>query len=526
MKLGTKLVGAFVAVSLIGAIVSVVGIRNMAALNDRSGAMYSLELQGMAYAKDSTINMLYVGRSIRDAVLSPTPDQRAQFLSDATDQLKQAELSLQHAKPLFWTQRGIAKFKEVETAWSEYTAVVATMRRAASDSEMAAHNAAVDLLFSDFAPKVNKVDGLVRELSAIKRDNALLASQQNEANYSQARNLMASLVLLALIVGIGLGWLISRRLMRQLGAEPEQANALAQSVAQGDLSTAIALRSGDTTSLMSSLRVMRDGLAALVADVRRNAEGVSSSSREIAQGNLDLSSRTEEQASALEQTAASMEELSSTVKQNAENAGQANQLAISANGVAIQGKALFGDVVTTMKSVSEGSRRIGDIVGVIDAIAFQTNILALNAAVEAARAGESGRGFAVVATEVRGLAQRSAAAAKEIKGLISESVSSVQRGSMLIDKAETTMQEVASSIQRVTDIVGEISAASSEQSIGVAQVSDAVSQMDHVTQQNAALVEQSAAAAESLRQQAGALVQATAVFKLGGLAIADADFRR
>jgi methyl-accepting chemotaxis protein len=514
MKLGTKLVGAFLAVSLIGAIVSVVGIRNMAALNDRSEAMYTLELQGLAYAKDSTINMLYVGRSIRDAVLTPSPDQRRQFLSNAAEQLTQAERSLQQAKPLFWTERGVAKFKEVETAWRDYTAAVATMRNAASNSAMAEHNAAVDVLFGDFAPKVDKVDSLVKELSAIKSNNALLASQQNEASYSQARTLMISLVLFALITGVGLGWLISRRLVRQLGAEPEQANSLAQSVARGDLSTSIALRSGDTTSLMSSLRVMRDGLAVLVADVRRGAEGVSSSSGEIAQGNLDLSSRTEEQAAALEETAASMEELASTVKQNAENAGQANQLAISANGVAIQGKTLFGEVVTTMKSVSEGSRRIGDIVGVIDSIAFQTNILALNAAVEAARAGESGRGFAVVATEVRGLAQRSAAAAKEIKGLISESVGSVQRSSMLIDKAETTMQEVASSIQRVTDIVGEISAASSEQSVGLAQVSDAVSQMDHVTQQNAALVEQSAAAAESLRQQATELVQATAVFKL------------
>jgi methyl-accepting chemotaxis protein len=256
-------------------------------------------------------------------------------------------------------------------------------------------------------------------------------------------------------------------------------------------------------------------IAQTLRQVRINADSVSTASAEIAQGNQDLSSRTESQASALEQTAASMEELSSTVKQNADNAAQANQLAMSASTVAIQGGEVVAQVVNTMKGINEASRKIADIIQVIDGIAFQTNILALNAAVEAARAGEQGRGFAVVASEVRALAGRSADAAKEIKTLINTSVERVAQGTTLVDQAGVTMQEVVASIQRVTDIMGEISASSKEQSIGVSQVGEAVTQMDQVTQQNAALVEEMAAAASSLRSQAQELVQTVAVFKLG-----------
>jgi len=248
--------------------------------------------------------------------------------------------------------------------------------------------------------------------------------------------------------------------------------------------------------------------------VRLNADSVATASAEISQGNSDLSMRTEEQASALEETAASMEELSSTVRQNAENARQGNQLAQNASTVAVRGGEVVGQVVDTMKGINDASRKIADIIGVIDGIAFQTNILALNAAVEAARAGEQGRGFAVVASEVRSLAGRSAEAAKEIKGLISDSVQRVEQGTVLVDQAGTTMAEVVAAIRRVTDIMGEISAASTEQSQGVAQVGEAVTQMDQATQQNAALVEESAAAAESLKLQAQQLVQAVAVFKL------------
>jgi methyl-accepting chemotaxis protein len=311
-----------------------------------------------------------------------------------------------------------------------------------------------------------------------------------------------------------LGTMLTRGLFRQLGAEPRDAAEAVNAVARGELNAPITVRTGDTASLMAALASMRDSLVGVVTEVRSNSEAVATASAQIAQGNQDLSNRTEQQASALQETAATMEELSSTVRNNTDSARQANQLAQSASAVAQQGGEVVSKVVITMKDINESSRKIGDIISVIDGIAFQTNILALNAAVEAARAGEQGRGFAVVASEVRNLAQRSAEAAKEIKSLIVSSVERVDQGTALVDQAGKTMDEIVGSIQRVTGIVAEISAASVEQNTGVQQVGDAVNQMDAATQQNAALVEESAAAAESLKTQAQHLVKAVAVFKL------------
>ncbi len=324
----------------------------------------------------------------------------------------------------------------------------------------------------------------------------------------------AGAVTLLLALGLGMiGFWIARSILRQLGGEPALLNAITRSIAQGDLAVDIP-PSTNESSVIHGIQTMRDNVASIVMRVRQGSESVATASAEIAQGNHDLSSRTEQQASALEETAASMEELSSTVRQNADNARQANQLAVSASSVAQQGGDVVAQVVETMKGINTSSQKIADIIGVIDGIAFQTNILALNAAVEAARAGEQGRGFAVVASEVRSLAGRSAEAAKEIKNLISASVERVEQGNAQVDKAGATMTEVVAAIRRVTDIMGEISAASSEQSTGVAQVGEAVTQMDHATQQNAALVEQMAAAASSLNGQAGELVESVAVFKL------------
>ncbi len=321
-------------------------------------------------------------------------------------------------------------------------------------------------------------------------------------------------ILAGIAAAIGLCWLLARGLKRQLGAEPAEAAALAHAVAAGGLDTAIELHRGDQTSLMAALAQMRDSLARTVAAVRRDADGVANASSEIAQGTLDLSQRTEEQASALQQTAASMEQVGTTARQNAEQAQAARQVADSAATVARRGGEVVGEVVGTMKAIQDSSRRIAEIVGTIDGIAFQTNILALNAAVEAARAGEQGRGFAVVAAEVRSLAQRSAAAAREVKTLIAESVERVDAGARRVDEAGGTMQEIESSVTQLRTIVAEISASSHEQSAGVQQIGDAVTQMDQTTQQNAALVEQSSAAAESLRQQAEHLLEAVSVFRL------------
>jgi methyl-accepting chemotaxis protein len=331
------------------------------------------------------------------------------------------------------------------------------------------------------------------------------------ARYEQSRLVAIAAIVLGIAFAIAFGWMLVRGISRSLS----QASELSQAVAQGDLTRHVDTSGKDEVAVvLQSLAAMQNNLTQIVMRVRQGSDSVSVASAEIAQGNQDLSSRTESQASALEETAASMEELSSTVRQNADNARQADQLAQSASAVAIQGGEVVSQVVDTMKGINDSSRKIADIISVIDGIAFQTNILALNAAVEAARAGEQGRGFAVVAGEVRNLAQRSAAAAKEIKDLITNSVARVEQGSALVDKAGTTMQEVVGSIRRVTDIMGEISAASSEQSAGVGQIGEAVQQMDQATQQNAALVEEMAAAASSLRSQAAELVQTVAVFKL------------
>jgi methyl-accepting chemotaxis protein len=367
---------------------------------------------------------------------------------------------------------------------------------------------------------------LMGDLRAVQRKwqaslGALIASEkkQNEeatvaadATYVFARNLMIVLSVAAVVFGVAIALAITRSITRPIN----RAVAIAQTVAAGDLTSHIEVHGKDETSmLLTALRSMNASLAQIVGQVRAGTDTISTASQEIAAGNLDLSSRTEEQASSLEETASSMEELTSTVKQNADNARQANSLAASASEVAGKGGAVIADVVGTMGAIQESSKKIVEIIGVIDGIAFQTNILALNAAVEAARAGEQGRGFAVVATEVRNLAHRSAAAAKEIKTLIGDSVAKVESGTQLVDQAGATMNEVVDSVRRVSDIISEITAASREQSLGIEQINQAIMQMDSVTQQNAALVEESAAAAESLQGQATQLAAVVGKFVLG-----------
>jgi methyl-accepting chemotaxis protein len=321
------------------------------------------------------------------------------------------------------------------------------------------------------------------------------------------------MAVVALLVALVLAW-AARRVVRQIGGEPQAVAEVAARVADGDLSVQIALRPGDGSSVLHAMKRMVGQLHSVAAQIRQSTNTIHTASSEIVHGNQDLSSRTEQQASNLQQTAASMEQLTATVKQNADAAKAANQLAASASAVAERGGAVVGQVVHTMDGITQASRKIAEIITVIDGIAFQTNILALNAAVEAARAGEQGRGFAVVAGEVRNLAQRSAQAAREIKALISDSVEKVESGSQQVAEAGRTMDDIVVQVKRVTDLIGEITSATLEQSSGISQVNQAVTQLDQMTQQNAALVEQSAAAAESLKAQAGKLAEAVAIFKL------------
>jgi methyl-accepting chemotaxis protein len=344
--------------------------------------------------------------------------------------------------------------------------------------------------------------------------NVRASQQEVKEMFRQLYVLGALLLVLALAAAVLTSWSLSRSISRGV----DTALVAAQRIGEGDLTHRVSGAGKDEIGqLLQALSTMQENLVKIVSDVRSGTDTIATASSQIAAGNMDLSARTEQQASSLEETAASMEELTSTVKQNADNARQANGLAASASEVALKGGAVVSQVIDTMASINDSSKKIVDIISVIDGIAFQTNILALNAAVEAARAGEQGRGFAVVAAEVRNLAQRSAAAAKEIKTLIGDSVDKVAVGSKLVFDAGSTMEEVVASVRRVTDIMGEITAASLEQSSGIEQVNQAIAQMDQVTQQNAALVEEASAAAESLQDQAGTLSQVVGVFQLDGM---------
>jgi methyl-accepting chemotaxis protein len=456
------------------------------------------------------LNVTRVSLQLRHAILARTPEEQKAALDDIAARRQQLESTLDAFGQSMFTQAGRQAFAPMPALmaafWTTGSEDIALIREGRKEDAFAAlvaktipaRNALLAALESE---KLRQAERMEAELAIVVKDAV------------KARTIVLSAVLLVSLGLVGFGYYIVR-VMRKLGAEPDELKQVADAVAQGDLSTAIALRAGDSSSVLAALATMRDQLAQTVRSVRLNADSVATASAQIASGNADLSSRTEQQASSLQQTAASMEELGATVRQNADNARQANQLALGSSQVAARGGETVRAVVDTMKGITESSRKIGDIIGTIDGIAFQTNILALNAAVEAARAGEAGRGFAVVASEVRSLAQRSADAAREIKSLIGASVERVEQGTALVDQAGATMQEIVASIQRVTDIVGEISSASTEQASGVGQVGQAVTQMDQVTQQNAALVEESAAAAESLKQQAQLLVQSVAAFRL------------
>ncbi|WP_043004393.1 methyl-accepting chemotaxis protein [Comamonas testosteroni] len=444
----------------------------------------------------------------RNLALFPAPDIQKSARAQIDASRAEATALLETLVKLVQSEKGLALLANIQQLRETYFKLSSEFLEL---HDQGRHDQALDFL-------VNKQFPTQLEYQRAINDQIEFSAQRMASASEKAENAVSDLqrnVVLAAALAIVLALFLAISIIRSITRPLTQAVAMADRVAAGDLSGDIAVSARDEMGqLLGALGRMQQSLVKTVTIVRTNAQGVASASAQIAAGNHDLSGRTEEQASALEETAASMEQLSSTVKHNADNARQANQMAVSASGVAAQGGEAVTEVVETMKSIDESSHRIADIIGVIDGIAFQTNILALNAAVEAARAGEQGRGFAVVASEVRALAGRSAEAAKEIKALITTSVEHVEHGTQLVDKAGRTMTEVVAAIRRVTDIMGEISAASHEQSSGVSQIGEAVTQMDQTTQQNAALVEEMAAAASSLNNQAQSLVQAVAVFKL------------
>ena len=514
MKVATRLTLGFLAVVVLGAIVAGIAIYNMTQMNERAKRMYQKELLGISYVKEADLNQVSLGRSLRGAMLASTDDQRTRMLANADKYKQLLQENLDKARPLFHSDEGKRIFAEADAQLRDFDGMTTDLVKHVKAEPLETKRDSVDYLFGTMLPKSQDLDAKLAELAHNKEAMAQETNLSNKSAYENSRATLLVLVALSALLGTGFGILITRSLTRQLGGEPAYAVEVAGRIAAGDLGTDVQLRAGDETSLLFAMKSMRDRLARIVSEVRQGTDAIASSSAEIASGNLDLSSRTEEQASSLEETASSMEELTSTVKQNADNARQANVLAQTASTVAGQGGDVVAQVVQTMGSINDSSKKIVDIITVIDGIAFQTNILALNAAVEAARAGEQGRGFAVVAGEVRTLAQRSAAAAKEIKALIGDSVDKVETGTRLVDQAGSTMNEVVASIQRVTDIMAEISAASQEQTSGIEQINQAISQMDDVTQQNAGLVEEAAAASEALQSQAAKLAELVSVFRL------------
>jgi methyl-accepting chemotaxis protein len=502
---------AFAAVIAFAALVGGVAIWQLAQVNDTSMKLSAHWMPGIRVIEDIKSQIARIRTRELQYIISTEQTEMDKYDKVIAKDLDDLHKMQDDYVKLLESPEEKQTYAQLLEMWDRYMAEDARIRAAARAGDA---DLAKTLIRGESNKLVVALRGHVDKIVEMYTDGGRAAAAEGNARYTASRVWIVSLVLGSVVLGAAGAVFITGWLMRRLGGEPDYATEIVARIAAGDLSVRVDTRAGDASSLLFAMKSMRDNLAKIVGDVRGATATISQASDEIAGGNLDLSSRTEQQASSLEETAASMEQLTSTVKQNADHAGQANALADTAAGVAQQGSAAVARVVDTMGSIHASSQKIVDIIAVIDGIAFQTNILALNAAVEAARAGEQGRGFAVVATEVRNLAQRSAAAAKEIKELIGSSVRQVEAGNLLVTEAGATMTEVLGSVQRMNAIMAEISHASREQSAGIEQVNQAITQMDTVTQQNAGLVQQAAHTAQSLQEQAAALGQLVSVFRL------------
>jgi methyl-accepting chemotaxis protein len=511
MKIGRRLAFGFTIVLALSVLITAMGVWRLSDVANATRAMMHQPLTKERLISDWGRN-IYVAVVRTTAVGKSTDASLTSFFAEDAAALNKSSGELRkQIEPLVSTPNEKEIWAKLGTLQKAYVAgrdEVVKLKAAGQAEE------ANRVLEQTFIPAANNYRKTVTEFLEMQRHALDEMAAQIEQIEQNSRTALITLAGLAVLFGIACAWMLTSSITAPL----QRAVAIARRVADGDLTGEVEVTTRDETGqLLQALKDMNNNLRTIVGDVRNGTDTIATASSQIAAGNLDLSSRTEQQASALEETASSMEELTSTVKQNAENAHQANGLAAAASETATRAGAVVSQVVDTMGAINDSAKKIVDIISVIDGIAFQTNILALNAAVEAARAGEQGRGFAVVASEVRNLAQRSASAAKEIKALIGDSADKTEVGTKLVDQAGVTMDEVVKSIKRLTDIMSEIAAASREQTTGIEQVNQAISQMDQVTQQNAALVEQASAAAEAMQDQASTLAQAVSVFRLNGV---------
>src|SRR5476649_570586 len=511
LRLATKLGLAFASVLILTTAVGVFSIVQLAGVNRTATELSARWMPSMRAVQDIKSQIARVRTRELQYIISDDQVEMDKYdkviASDLADLAKmQAEF-----EKLISTPEEKALYGDFQSMWERYMVEDGRIRAAARINDDAT---AKTLIRAESNKLIVSLRGQVDKLVKLYGDGGIEAARSGDERYATSRLWIIALLAASVALGALAATAITAWLVKRLGGEPDYAVEIAGRIAAGELSVEVSTAPNDHGSLLFAMKTMRDSLADIVGKVRGATDTIASASDQIVAGNLDLSARTEQQASSLEETAASMEQLTSAVKQNADSARQANQLALSASEIAQKGGMVVSQVVDTMGSINASARKIVDIIGVIDGIAFQTNILALNAAVEAARAGEQGRGFAVVASEVRNLAQRSAAAAKEIKTLISNSVEQVGTGSKLVEQAGTTMEDVVVSVRRVTDIMGEITAAGRQQSSGIEQVNIAITQMDAVTQQNASLVEEATAASQSMQDQAGALARLVTVFQL------------
>lgn len=514
MKLGTKLQSAFLIISFIGTLVAGIGLHNMSKINDQADHMYNQELMGLSHIKDANINLIYIGRARSNLLLSTNQVERDKNLTNIKKYQKDLQENIAQARKLFSDEKSKAIFAEYENINKQYEQDLQDIMLLVKDTPMYENNVQLKEKMNETRAVANRMDEMLSNLANIKEEKAQSEAIESVHLYQESKYEIIALVVISLIGGVIIGVLMTRKITSQLGGEPEYAVEIANRVASGDLTHNIITKDKDNSSLLFAMKTMQNSLVEIVSQVRSGTDIIATASKQIASGSMDLSSRTEEQASSLEETASSMEEITSTVMQNNSNAQVAQNMVQDTVIVANNGSIKMDSVMKTINNIEQQSNEMTNIISTIEGIAFQTNILALNAAVEAARAGEQGRGFAVVASEVRNLAQRSSIAAKEIKALINDCVQAVASGNKQAKIAQAEMQDVVQRIEKVSIVIRDITSASSEQTNSIEQINEAIMQMDNVTQQNAALVEEAAAASASLQEQAVNLSKLASVFKV------------